>query len=70
MHVRTLAIASFVALALSTGGLVAVAQTSKPPVDANKDGKVSGKERADTNRDGQLSDSDKAAAREKAAARG
>jgi len=68
MHARRLALASFVAIALSTGGLVAVAQTTKSP-DTNRDGKVSGKERADTNRDGKLSDSEKAAAREKAEAR-
>ena len=68
MQVRALAIASFVAVALSTGGLVAVAQTTKP-VDANKDGTVSGKERRDTNRDGKVSSREKSAAREKAEAR-
>jgi Ca2+-binding EF-hand superfamily protein len=67
MPVRTLAIASFVAVALSTGGLVAVAQTTKP-VDVNRDGTVSGNERRDTNRDGNVSNREKSAAREKAEA--
>ncbi len=68
MRTRTLAIASFVAIALSAGGLVAVAQTTKP-ADTNKDGKMSGKERLDTNRDGKISDEEKAAGRDKAEAR-
>jgi hypothetical protein len=69
MPVRTLAIASFVAVALSTGGLVAIAQTTKPSADVNKDGQVSAKERQDTNRDGKRTDKEKAEFREKAEAR-
>lgn len=68
MHARTLATTTFLAVALSTGALLALAQTTKP-VDANKDGAVSSKERRDTNRDGKLSHTEKAEAREQAQAR-
>lgn len=69
MQAPTLVTASFLAVALSTGALVALAQTTKPPVDANKDGTISSTERRDTNRDGKLSEKERAAAREKAQAR-
>ena len=66
MPVRTLAIASFVAVALSTGGLVAVAQTTKPADPGMTSNK---KDRRDTNKDGVISDKEKSASREKAEAR-
>jgi hypothetical protein len=66
MPVRTLAIASVVAIALSTGGLVAVAQTTKPADPGMTSNK---KDRRDTNKDGVISDSEKSASREKANAR-
>jgi hypothetical protein len=67
MHARTCAIAGFVAIALSTGGLVAVAQTTKPADPGMTSGKA--KDRRDTNKDGVISDKEKSAAREKARAR-
>jgi len=63
MHARTLAIASFLAVALSTGGLVALAQTTKPA----EPGTTSDKEdRRDTNRDGVISAKERTASRDKA----
>ena len=64
MRYRTLAIASFTAIALSTGGLVAVAQTTKPAEPGTTSGKS--KDRRDTNKDGVISSREKSDAQKKA----
>jgi hypothetical protein len=63
MHARTLAIASFLAVALSTGGLVALAQTTKPAEPGTTSDK---QDRRDTNRDGVISNQEKGAALDQA----
>jgi hypothetical protein len=63
MRHHLLAIAS---LFLVGAALPALAQTTTTqPVDANRDGKVTGRERADTNRDGTLTQQEKDQARKK-----
>src|SRR5687767_3398819 len=59
---RTQVIASLAALVLAGASLPALAETTKP-MDSNKDGKVTGKERRDTNRDGKLTQAEKDNAR-------
>jgi Ca2+-binding EF-hand superfamily protein len=63
MRTRNLAIASIVALALAGGCLPALAQTTTQPMDTNRDGKATSKERRDTNQDGTVSKSEKVQAR-------
>ena len=67
MRYRTLAIATFTAVALSAGGLVAVAQTTKPADSGTTSGKA--KDRRDTDKDGVISQGERKAARSKAAER-
>ena len=62
MHARTLVTASFLAVALSTGALVALAQTTRPLPGATSDKK----DHRDTNRDGVLTTQERAAARDQA----
>lgn len=64
MRYRTLAIATFTAIALSAGGLVAVAQTTKPAEPGTTSGKA--KDRRDTNKDGVISAGEKSDARKRA----
>jgi hypothetical protein len=61
MHARTFATASFLAVALSTGALLALAQTTKPAEPGTTSGK---QDRRDTNRDGVISNQEKGAARD------
>jgi hypothetical protein len=63
MHARTLATASFLAVALSTGALLALAQTTKPPEPGTTSGK---QDRRDANKDGVISNQEKGAARDQA----
>ena len=64
MRYHTLAIAAFTAVALSAGGLVAVAQTTRPADQGMTSGKA--QDRRDTNKDGVISAEEKSAARKKA----
>jgi hypothetical protein len=64
MRYRSLAIVGFAAIALSTGGLVAVAQTTRPADPGTTSGKAA--DRRDTNRDGVISPEEKSEARRKA----
>jgi hypothetical protein len=64
MRTPTLAIAAFAAIALSTGGMLAVAQTTKPAESGTTSGKA--KDRRDTNKDGVISAEEKSDARKRA----
>jgi Ca2+-binding EF-hand superfamily protein len=66
MRSLTLTVAIFAAIALSTGGLVAVAQTTKPAPSGTTSNKM---DRRDTNKDGVISEQEKSDARKKAAER-
>jgi hypothetical protein len=63
MHARTLATASFLAVALSTGALLALAQTTRSPDPGTTSGK---QDRRDTNKDGVISNQEKGAALDQA----
>ena len=63
MRPLTLTLAAFTAIALSVGGLVAVAQTTKPADSGMTSGKA--KDRRDANKDGVISTDEKSAARKK-----
>jgi hypothetical protein len=67
MHARTLATASFLAVALSTGALLALAQTTKPAEPGTTSGKA--KDVRDANKDGVITTQERAAARDQAAKR-
>ena len=64
MHARNLATATFLAVALSTGGLVALAQTTKPAEPGTTSGKA--KDVRDANKDGIITTQERAAARDQA----
>lgn len=63
MHARTLATATFLAVALSTGALLALAQTTKPAPTGTTSGI---QDRRDANKDGVISNQEKSSAREQA----
>ena len=64
MHARSLATATFLAVALSTGALLALAQTTKPPEPGTTSGRA--KDVRDANKDGVITTQERAAARDQA----